>query len=277
LVPTARGSRTPSAGPGPTPPQPVADTIDVGQFDRMPYLTVLTYPRPNLRQARSRIRQLRELGIERVTFEGRTKIGRLGLVGIGTVGLVVKGSGADGEVRALKIRRADANRESMNEEFRLTRMANRVRVGAPAYACTKDVMSMRFVGGIGLEDYVRAASGRGSAGRVREMAHAILNQCRKLDLIGLDHGQLSNLRKHVIVEGETPWIIDFESASQGRTTKNVTTAAQFLFIGSSVAPRIKRALSMRDSDKVLGALRRYKGEMSDENYVRLLGTFGVTT
>ena len=263
--------------PVPMRSQTTPETIAVKQFDRMPYLTVLTYPRPNLTQARSRIKQLVQLGIEKVTFEGRTKIGRLGLVGIGTVGLVVKGTGRGEEVYALKIRRADANRESMAEEFRLTQLANRVRVGAPAYGCTKDVMSMRYIKGIELEDYVKAATGKGSARRVRDMAHAILNQCRKLDLIGLDHGQLSNLRKHVIIDGETPYIIDFESASQNRATKNVTTAAQFMFVGSRLSPRMRRTLSIKSSDKILEALRKYKGEMSDENYVRLLATFGVIT
>jgi putative serine/threonine protein kinase len=263
--------------PAPVRPQTIPETIAVQQFDRMPYLTILTYPRPNLRQARSRIKQLAELGIEKITFEGRTKIGRLGLVGIGTVGLVVKGTGKGEEVYALKIRRADANRESMAEEFRLTQLANRVRVGAPAYACTKDVMCMRYIKGVELEDYVKAATGKGSARRVRELAHGILNQCRKLDLIGLDHGELSNLRKHVIIDGETPYVIDFESASQNRAVKNVTAAAQFLFVGSRVAPRIRRILSIKSSDAILEALRRYKGEMSDENYVRLLATFGVIT
>jgi putative serine/threonine protein kinase len=152
-----------------------------------------------------------------------------------------------------------------------------MRVGAPVYKCTKDIMLMRYIKGVELEDYVKAATGRGSARRVREMAHAILNQCRKLDLIGLDHGQLSNLRKHVIIDGDTPYIIDFESASQNRAMKNVTTAAQFLFVGSRVALRIRRILSINSSDRILEALRRYKGEMSDENYVRLLATFGVIT
>ena len=172
---------------------------------------------------------------------------------------------------------ADANRESMAEEFRMTRLANRVRVGAPVYGHTRDVMSMRYIRGVELEDYVKETTGRGSARRVREMAHALLNQCRKLDLIGLDHGELSNLRKHVIIEGETPYIIDFESASQNRTMKNVTTAAQYLFVGSRLSPRIKRVLSIKSSDKILEALRRYKTEMSDENYVRFLRTFGVIT
>lgn len=256
---------------------PASETIDVGRFDRMPYLAILTYPRPNLRLARSRIRQLVELGVERVTFEGRTKIGRLGLVGIGTVGLVVKGEGTGQEGLALKIRRTDANRESMAEEFRLTRLANRVRVGAPVYGCTKDVMSMRFIQGVELEDFVKAVGGKGSAKRVRELAHTLLNQCRKLDLVGLDHGELSNLRKHVIVDGETPFVIDFESASQKRAMRNVTTTAQYLFVGSSLAPRVRRILSIKGTEEMIRALGKYKREMSDENYVRFLRTFGVVT
>ena len=264
--------------PAPARPQTTPETITVQQFDRMPYLTILTYPMPNLNQARSRIRQLVKLGFEVITFEGRTKIGRLGLVGIGTVGLVVKGATRDGDaVYAVKIRRTDANRESMREEFRLTRLANRVRVGAPVYGCTKDVMSMRYVKGIELDEYVKSTAGRGSARRVRDLAHVLLNQCRKLDLIGVDHGQLSNLRKHVIIDGETPYIIDFESASQKRAMKNVTTAAQYLFVGSRLSPRIRRILSIKSSAPILEALRRYKVDMSDENYVRFLATFGVVT
>jgi putative serine/threonine protein kinase len=247
----------------------------------MPYLGVLTYPRPNLRLAKARIQQLKGLGIKQVTFEGRTKIGRLGLVGTGTVGIVVKavGEGEDGQKAefALKIRRADANRKNMVEEFRLTQFANRVRVGALAYKRSKDFMVMGYVKGCGVDEYVKGLTGKGQARRLREMIHSVLNQCRKLDLVGLDHGQLSNLRKHVIIDDETPYIIDFESSSRNRTLKNVTGAAQYLFLGSSISPRIKRILSIRNTDAILEALRRYKKEMSDENYVRLLASFGVIT
>lgn len=274
---TGLGQARNSLKPAATSSQTTKETIEVKQFEMMPYLAVLTYPSPNLKMARSRIKQLVGLGAEKVIFEGRTKIGRLGLVGIGTVGLVVKAAGPHGEEYALKIRRADANRESMLDEFRLTQLANRLGVGAPVYKCTKDFMSMRYIRGVELEDYLKATMGRGSAKRVRELSHALLNQCRKLDLIGLDHGQLSNLRKHVIVEGETPYIIDFESGSQERTPKNVTTAAQYLFVGSRLSPRIRRALSIKGSGAIIEALRRYKEDMSDENYVRFLRTFGVVT
>jgi len=252
-----------------------SETVEVDRLDRMPYLAIVTYPRPNLRVAKSRIRQLKELGIESVTFEGHPKIGRLSLTGIGTVGLVVKGSKRSGEVLALKVRRTDANRENMAEEFRLTRLANRVGIGAPVFGKTKDIMAMKFIEGVELQDYVKEAKGRGTARRTRALIHALLNQCRKLDLLGLDHGELSNLRKHVIIEGERPYIIDFESASQKRATKNVTGAAQYLFLGSSLSPKVKRILGIKDAAPVLEALRRYKKDMSDENYVLLLATFGV--
>lgn len=260
---------------GPGRGQTVSETVDVRRLDRMPYLAILTYPRPNLVQAKSRIRQLTELGVERVTFEGRTKVGRLGLVGIGTVGLVVRGEGRGEEPCALKIRRADANRKSMEGEFKLTQFANKVRVGPPVYDCTRDVMSMRFIPGVELEEYVKSATGRGRARRVRDLAHVLLNQCRKLDLIGLDHGELSNLKKHVIIDGETPYIIDFESASRNRGVRNVTAAAQYLFVGSSISRSVRRALSIDDPKEIVKSLGRYKREMSDENYVRFLGTFGV--
>ncbi len=243
----------------------------------MPYLGIVTYPRPDLSAAADRIAQFQELGVKRLVFEGRTRIGKLGIVGLGTVSMVVKGRGDGGPEFVVKIRRTDANRESMAEEFRLTRIANRVGVGAEAYGCTHDVMTMRFIKGQGVEDFVRGLSGRGTASRLRGQVHALLNQCRKLDLLGLDHGQLSDLRKHVIVSQEDglPYIIDFESGSQARPTKNVTTAAQYLFIGSRLSTKVKRLLNMREPSATLEALKRYKRDQSDENYVRLLGTVGI--
>ena len=168
--------------------QTALERIRLSEFARTPYLNVLTYPVLDIKVARSRLEQLEELGVEEVVFEGRTKIGRLGLVGIGTVSGVVRGV-IGGRVHAVKIRRADANRESMLEEYRLTEIANRIGVGAQAFAATRDFMVMQLVDGEDLEDHLRAIRGVGTRARVREILHLLLNQCRKLVLIDLDHGQ----------------------------------------------------------------------------------------
>ena len=253
-----------------------SEQIGLDDFVRTPYLNVLTYPRPNLALARTRLKQLRKLGVKGVAFAGRTKIGRLGLVGIGTVSLVVRAD-ADGQTYALKIRRTDANRESMFNEYALTQLANRVGVGAFVHRATKDFMLMQLVEGEDLFEHLKTIGGIGTRGRTREIVHLLLNQCRKLDLINLDHGQLSDLRKHVIMAGDVPYIIDFESGSTDRTPKNVTTCAQHLFIGGRCAPLMKRLLGMKSHEPILRALKSYKKDMSDENFVRLLLTMKIVT
>jgi putative serine/threonine protein kinase len=254
--------------------QTVSEQIPVSDFARTPYLQVLTYPKSNLSVAKSRIAQLQKLKVKEVYFRGRTKIGRLGLVGMGTVSVVVRAT-VDGSELALKIRRCDANRKSMADEYRLTATANRIGVGPTIYAATKDFIVMQLVEGQEIDDYMRGLKGAGTRGRVREIIHRLLNQCRKLDLIGLDHGQLSDLRKHVIMAGDEPYIIDFESSSTGRTPKNVTTAAQSILIGGRTAPLVRRLLGMKSYEATLQALRNYKRDQSDENYVAILKSIGV--
>ncbi|MBI2649009.1 MAG: hypothetical protein HYW93_05090 [Thaumarchaeota archaeon] len=245
------------------------EQIPLEEFGRIPYLNILTYPGPDLRSAKSRIKQLQKLGVEGVIFEGKTKVGRLGLVGLGTVGVVVKSVTKDG-IFALKIRRRDANRESMDNEVRLMKMANSVGVGPRLLRHARDFIIMQHIRGEGIDEWLSELRGRGSAGRARELVHRLLNQCRKLDLINLDHGQLSDLRKHVVISDDSPCIIDFESASTNRAVRNVTTAAQYLFIGGKVSARLKRVFGIRDGREILEALRRYKADMNDANYAKVL-------
>lgn len=239
------------------------------QVVRTPYVQILTYPKISLRSAKSRVRQLEQLGVESLTFEGRAKIGRLGLLGIGTVGVVVKCT-SGGEDYALKIRRTDANRPSLAGEYELTSFANKLGIGATVYRHSKDFLLLKLLDYVEFSDWIRELTGEGTRRRVRGMVHEVLNQCRKLDIMGLDHGQLSNLRKHVVVAEGRPWIIDFESASVSRKPSNVTSAAQYLLVGGRVSPLTRRLLGIRDTGPVLKLLHEYKRGLDDFAYAKLL-------
>jgi putative serine/threonine protein kinase len=236
---------------------------------RTPYIQVLTYPRVSLRSAKARIRQLRNIGVTSLVFEGHARIGRLGILGIGTVGVVVRAKAGE-EVLALKVRRTDANRPDMQEEARITAMANKLGVGPAVRSHTKDFILMKLLEYRELDEWLRGLKGPGSRGEARGVVHALLNQCRKLDIMGIDHGQLSNLRKHAVVAEGAPWIIDFESASTSRLPRNVTSAAQYLLVGGRIAPRMRRALGIRETRPLIGLLADYKTEMSDYRYSKLL-------
>ena len=64
----------------------------------------------------------------------------------------------------------------------------------------------------------------------------------------MDHGELSNLSKHVIV-GKKTTIIDFESSSMDRKVSNVTSATQALYIGSGISKIISRVYKIPKKQK----------------------------
>jgi putative serine/threonine protein kinase len=247
----------------------LSERASLDALTKTPYIQVLTYPRPSLREARSRVTQLRRLGVDELVFEGHTKVGRLGILGLGTVGVVVKAR-SGGSPFALKIRRTDANRPDMAQEVKFATLANRVGVGPGVFASTRDMVLMELLETQELAEWLRGVAGPGRRDAVRRMVHTLLNQCRTLDIIGLDHGELSDLRKHAVVAGGRPWIIDFESASRERRPKNVTAAAQYLFVGGSISPALRRALGVKDTSALRGLLAEYKRDLSDYAYSKIL-------
>jgi putative serine/threonine protein kinase len=236
---------------------------------RTPYVNVLTYPRVSLRSARSRVNQLQKLGVTALAFRGHAKIGRLGILGLGTVGVVVEAR-AGPAVFALKIRRTDANRPSMEEEFRITALANRLGIGPRAEGRTRDFLLMELLEFVELSVWLKGLGGPGKRNEARLVVHSLLNQCRTLDIMGIDHGQLSDLRKHVVVAGSRPYIIDFESAGTDRRPKNVTSAAQHLFIGGLISPALRRTLGLRETGTLRQLLAAYKESLSDFAYAKVL-------
>ena len=246
----------------------------LSELVRTPYIGVLTYPKISLRTAKSRITQLEKLNVDVLVFEGKTRLGRLGILGLGTVSVVVKAE-AESRVYALKIRRTDANRPSMDGEWKLTSYANRLGIGPALESHSRDFILMQALEYTELYDWFKGLRGPGSRSSAREMVHVVLNQCRKLDIMGLDHGQLSNLRKHAVVAGGRPWLIDFESASLARKPKNVTAAAQNLLIGGRMSSLVRRLIGAKETKPLLTLLGEYKEENSDIAYSRLLDFVGV--
>ena len=96
-----------------------------------------------------------------------------------------------------------------------------------------------------------------------------LTDCYKLDKIGLDHGELSNITKHVIV-GKKITILDFESSSVGRRVSNVTSATQAFYIGSGISKIVNPLCKPSRKSKIISVLRKYKTDQTKENFLDLL-------
>lgn len=242
--------------------------IDVEDLLREPYRRILCYPGSDEKEARRRLRQLRTLKVNTINLQGRTEIAGMKVLGKGSVSVVVR-TNQNGRSLALKIRRVDANRVSMDREVEMSKLANSIGIGPKIYAHTKDMILMDWVTGEDLTTWVRSLKGPGSTLRIKTILRGLLRQCFVMDQIGLDHGQLSNLRKHVVI-GRKTVILDFESSSSRRRTSNVTSSTQYLFVGGPISKRIRRFMRLKDYDTIIDRLRDYKYAKNEESFVGLL-------
>jgi len=240
------------------------------------YGSVLCYPRYNEREAIKRVGELKRLGVKAIEFAGEKTAFNVPVLGKGCVGIVVIAHTRMGRV-ALKIRRVDADRKGMEHEAEMLAKANSIGIGPRFIGLNEDFLLMEFVKGELLPKWVMILKGRGSKKRIRGVLRDVLEQCWKLDEAGLDHGELSRAPKHIIIDAEDrAHIVDFETASVMRRTSNVTSICQYLFLGSQLAKTLRRQLGQIDNETLFAALRDYKLERTNQNFVRILQVCRLT-
>ncbi|MCP8309167.1 MAG: serine/threonine protein kinase [archaeon] len=249
-----------------------SELVEIDELVKELYVNVLCYPKPDFETAIKRINELKLLKVKSVLFEGKIKIGKLGVVGKGCVSIVVKAL-TDFGVFALKIRRMDANRISMKREAEMHLMANSVNVGPKLFGVTENFLLMEFIEGYSILEWLKRIEEQ-SVERVRKVLKELLDKCYALDKLGLDHGELSDPKKHVIIS-EKPVIIDFESASISRRVANLTKIMQYLFIGGPMAKKLRQILGIEDEKIIIDSIKNYKEEKDQENYLKLLSRLNL--
>jgi len=243
--------------------------ISIKKFSEEPYSLIIGYPKATSRQIKSRINELEKLKIKSILLTGPTTLGKLAILGKGYVGVVVLAKKGNKQV-ALKIRRTDSQRKDMKNESILLKLVNSVDVGPKMFAVSKNFLVMEYIEGEKISDWVNLLKGVGSTKKLKSTIKKILQDCYKLDRLGFDHGELSNVSKHVIVGKTKSTLIDFESSSTKRRPSNVTSITQAFFIGSGIARKTQKIYKNPPKEKIIGALQQYKQKKTQESFEQLL-------
>ena len=217
--------------------------------------------------------ELEEMGVSALVLRGRHEIDGVPVQGKGHAGIVVAAL-LGGEEVAVKLRRVDAVRASMEAEGKFLRVANGASVGPRLLGVSREVLAMELVEGSYLVDWV-GGFGAGDVGQLRVVLLDLMGQARRLDLAGLDHGELSSARRHVIVSGGVARIVDFESASVSRRCSNVTAMAQYLFFNRGMAGGVGGVMPLPDRDGLVGALSAYRRRPGEASFRRVLAESGL--
>ncbi|MDD1776393.1 MAG: hypothetical protein LUP94_03460, partial [Candidatus Methanomethylicus sp.] len=113
-------------------------------------------------------------------------------------------------------------------------------------------------------------------GQVRGAVLELLEQCFRLDAGGVDHGELSDSKKHIIVNRlGKPHIIDFETASRKRKCRNLVSMVGYLFFKDSIGELLKPHF-VWDKEALKEIIRHYKAQPSAENYRKVCAHLGFT-
>jgi putative serine/threonine protein kinase len=223
-------------------------------------LLQLSYPSPDPDYAALVLGALEELGVEALELENPE---RLRLIGKGFRNIVLVGF--RGMVRvALKVRRLDYAVKSTFREAYMLEQANRVGVGPKLLGHRDPVLVMSLVEGVDLTKWLLHSNPPSSAAR-----HTLLEvamQCHRLDRARIDHRELSDASKHVIVTQGGPVIIDFGSAGFSSRPKNLTSFINY--ISSKELEKVRRDLGLGWVERQ--TLRRYKETYSGEDFEELL-------
>lgn len=228
---------------------------------------ILCYPHPEEQEVLSRISELRSLDIESLVFKGRTILFGIPVLGKGNVGVVVC-CVCRGVERALKIRRVDADRGTMRHEAEMLAGANKVLVGPKLLGSTENFIIMQLVEGTSITEWI----GRSDKGEdLKRLLRELLEQCRRLDEVRVDHGELSKAYRHVMVDSlNHPHIIDFETASTNRRPSNLTSTIHYLFYSKENSRRIQQVIGEIDGDTLRTKLRQYKTECNAQSFKEIL-------
>tara|TARA_B100000929_G_scaffold165840_3_gene131359 strand:- start:600 stop:1355 length:756 start_codon:yes stop_codon:yes gene_type:complete len=237
-------------------------------FKKDPYKKILSFPKVKESEIEKRLKELKKNGITHVSFTGPLQIEKCCILGKGYVGMVVLAK-KSGNIIALKIRRTDSPRKNMTNEAKLLKTANKVDVGPKFIKNSKNFLIMEYIEGEKIIDWAKKSKIKSKD--LRSVINNILRECYLLDNVGLDHGELSTIDKHVMVGKNKNTIIDFESSSTKRKSSNVSAATQAIFIGTGLAKIIRKKTQVPRRDKIIRLVRNYKKLRTQESFDDLLG------
>ncbi|MEM1514921.1 MAG: serine/threonine protein kinase [Candidatus Bathyarchaeia archaeon] len=244
------------------------------------YGQIICYPKYDTEALKRRVKEIKEAGIKAIVFSGNKLINGIPVLGKGYVGVVVRAISEDNRGIALKILRTDVETGRLLHEAEMLQIANSVNVGPKFLGYSENLLLMKYIEGEFLPKWVEELTDDkcNAYERLSGVLRDILEQCWRLDTIGLDHGELSWADKHIIIDiHDKPHILDFETASNKRRTANITSMSQYLFINGRTAEKISKKIWNIDKSSLMQALKLYKADHTRERFELILKITGLLT
>ena len=218
---------------------------------------IFSYPKIDISLTLKRVQNLFSIGVDKFIFVGDTQICNTRVLGKGTNCLVVKCIYRSRDA-VVKFLRLDSNRQSLELEAEILKKIEPLDLAPKVFANSDWYIIEEYIPGTSLIDYSSRLHSY-SIEDIYTVIRDLLCKTIKLDMVGIDHGELSRPKKHVRITDENlVYFIDFESASMSRAPKNLTSIIQFLLNHDVWRPYLLKFTGINSVDIFYEILRKYK-------------------
>ncbi len=232
------------------------------------FIRLITYPRIDWRVFQERINIMLQSGIEALILDGPVQIGKYNVMGKGTNSIVIKGLYKN-ELVVIKILRLDASRDTLSHEVDIIKKIldsyPDVKLVPYLKGYTEWMIIQEYIEGVDMFDFLNEEIFHLDKDTLSKILSQVFYKGFLLDKIGVDHGELSRPKSHVIFTEEDyePIFIDFESARYKEKPRNFSSLIQAIFIRHPSSQYLCELYDI-DLDKIRKLVHIYNSSRTEE-------------
>ncbi len=161
----------------------------------------------------------------------------------------------------------DINRTSnvIKNEYKFLKLLNKYNIGPKVLKKGKDYVSYEFIEGKNFIDVLSENNPK----LIKKLIKDVLSQCYKLDKLKINKEEFHRPKKHILIQKNSPVIIDFERSHFSDNPKNVTQFCQFLILKNTKKILIKHNIIINKEDMIEN-LKIYKRSLSYKDFIKII-------
>ncbi|MBI2581384.1 methyltransferase [Candidatus Woesearchaeota archaeon] len=184
----------------------------------------------------------------------------------GNRGVLYKGSYRGKTVVVKAKRKESAAVATIENETNWLKKLNKEGIGPKLLIAGKGWFAYEFVDGGFITDFIGTCK---DAAKVKDATIQMLQQCRKLDEMGVNKEEMLRPQKHVLIgKSGKVTMLDFERCRKTQKPKNVTQLCQFL-AGNYANSMLRQKEININREELLAAAQQYKHSQNEENFKKI--------
>lgn len=140
-------------------------------------------------------------------------------------------------------------------EAKFLKKLNKYGIGPKFIFFKNDELGMEFIHGELFRDYIQ----KNDKKKIIKVIRDIFEQLYTMDKLGINKEEMHHPVKHIIINKNKPYLIDFERCHYSQKPKNVTQFVQYI---ARLSELLKEKGIFIDKEKISRAARDYKREYS---------------